>query len=93
MLALPLAVPVPETDTDVVELEVGVLAVLVALADWAVALLAASIRPSGNNAIKCEIFIDPTLSVRPGISATCRRAMRHTVCLGGSFDKLEFALP
>ena len=58
MLTLPLAVPVPETDTDVVELEVGVVAVLVALADWAIALLAANISPSDNNAaIECEIFM------------------------------------
>jgi hypothetical protein len=67
MLPKPLAVPLPETDTDVVTLEVGVLAVLDALADWAIALLAVSIKPSGNNAMECEIFIDPPLGVRRGI--------------------------
>jgi hypothetical protein len=92
MLPKPLAVPVPETDTDVVTLEVGVLAVLVALADCAIALLAVSIRPSGNRAIECEIFIDQPLRVRRGILSPYARSSdvsNDIPC--GSFDKLEFA--
>jgi hypothetical protein len=60
MLALPLAEPLPETETDVVTVAVEVLAVLDALADPAIALPALNTRGNkrqGNT--NCfEIFID-----------------------------------
>ena len=43
-------IPVPETDTEVVTLEVEVLAVLLAPADCAITLFAANIRPSTAHA-------------------------------------------
>jgi hypothetical protein len=50
MLPLPLAVPVPETDTEVVTLEVPVLTVAVPPADCAIALFAVNIKPSTMHA-------------------------------------------
>jgi hypothetical protein len=58
MLALPVALPVPETDTEVVTLEVPVPTVAVPPADCAIALCAANITPSiMQAAIGREIFI------------------------------------
>ncbi len=49
MLAVPLALPVPETETDVVTLADEVLVVLDALADWAIASLTLNVRPSSRH--------------------------------------------
>ncbi len=69
MLALPLAVPVPETETDVVTLAVEVLAVLDALADWAIALPALNTRANDRqgNTNCLETFIDRPLSNQSGV--------------------------
>lgn len=49
MLAVPVALPVPETETDTVTLDDEVLAVLDALADWAIASLTLKARPSSRH--------------------------------------------
>jgi hypothetical protein len=60
MLALPLAEPLPETETDVVTVAVEVLAVLDALADPAIALPVLNTRDNNRqgNTNCFEILID-----------------------------------
>lgn len=69
MLAVPLAVPLPETETDVVTLAVEVLAVLDALADWAIALPVPNTRANDRqgNTNCFETFIDRPLSNQSGV--------------------------
>jgi hypothetical protein len=66
MLAVPLAVPLPETETDVVTLAVEVLAVLDALAEPAIAWLVLNIKDNNRagNTNCFETFIDRPFRIK-----------------------------
>src|SRR5579862_2908868 len=83
MLAVPLAVPLPETETDVVTLAVEVLAVLDALAEPAIAWLVLNIkdnnRPGNTNCF--ETFIDRPLSNQDGVVPLPRSRALAAACV------------
>ncbi len=76
MLAVPLAVPLPETETDVVTLAVEVLAVLDALADWAIALPVLNTRDNNRqgNTNCFETFIDRPFRIEVALCHFCAQA-------------------